>query len=86
MTTRSTNRRAGILTSLIFAASTAVMGSVVVGVAAPAHAAEGCGQGYHIDGAGVCIVNAPGPGARFLANNPNCWINDNGDTRCYPGT
>jgi hypothetical protein len=75
-------RRAGFLSALVFTAGTVVMG---VG-AAPAMAADGCGQGYHVDNAGVCIVNAPGPGARFLANNPNCWINDNGDTRCYPGT
>jgi hypothetical protein len=83
--TRST-KRAGVLTSVVFAASTVVMGVVMGAAAAPANAAEGCGQGYHVGNAGVCVVNAPGPGARFLANNPNCWINDNGDTRCYPGT
>jgi hypothetical protein len=29
------------------------------------------------------VVNLPGPGARVDPGHPNCWINDNGDQRCY---
>jgi len=81
MTTRSTKRRAGILITVMFAVATVVSG---VG-ASPANASYGCNQGFHQDNAGVCIENLPGPGARFVTGNPGCWINDNGDTRCYPG-
>ena len=47
-----------------------------------ATAAQGCGYGYHLDG-GSCVVNLPGPGAQADPGHPNCWINDNGDQRCY---
>lgn len=70
-------KRAGILAT-VFAA-----GALTLGVGSPvANAADDCGFGLHWDG-GACIANAPGPGARFDPGHPGCWINDNGDQRCY---
>ena len=57
---------------------------VGVGIAPAASAADGCGEGYHLDG-NSCVLNIPGPGAQFIPGRPGCWINDNGDTRCFPG-
>ncbi len=80
MSGRFTKRAAGLLASGALA-----LGALGVGVtvAPMASAAEGCGQGYHLDG-DTCVVNAPGPGARFVSGT-NCWYNDNGDYRCPPG-
>lgn len=58
--------------------------SVGIGVAPIAGAADGCGQGYHLD-EGSCVLNVPGPGAQFIPGRPGCWINDVGDTRCFVG-
>ena len=70
-------KRAGILAT-VFAA-----GALTLGIGSPvANAAEDCGFGRHLDN-GVCIQNLPGPGAQFDPGHPGCWINDNGDQRCY---
>lgn len=75
--TNKLTKRAGVVTTL-FAA-----GALALGVGSPvANAAQDCGFGQHLDG-GVCIANLPGPGAHFDPGHPNCWINDNGDQRCY---
>ncbi|BBZ76560.1 hypothetical protein MANY_18970 [Mycolicibacterium anyangense] len=79
MTTTIIKRAVGILTGT-FAAGALALG---IGMAPTASAADGCGYGYHLDG-GTCVLNAPGPGAHFIS--PNCWINDNGDERCYAGS
>ena len=75
--TRSISRRA----AACFAGALAA-GAVTAGMnfAPTASAADGCGIGFHLEN-GNCVVNVPGPGARFIS--PNCWINDNGDERCY---
>jgi hypothetical protein len=78
MTTQITKRAAGLFAGAI-AAGALTLG---LGLAPTASAAQGCGYGYHLDG-GSCVGNAPGPGARFDPGHPNCWINDNGDQRCY---
>ncbi len=70
---------AGILTTVVAA------GALTLGLGSPvANAAEGCAQGYHLDGMS-CVVNVPGPGAVFNLANPGCWHNDLGDVRCFPG-
>ncbi len=76
MTARITKRVAGIF------AGTAAAGALALGLgfAPTASAADGCGYGYHLEN-GTCIINLPGPGAHFIS--PNCWLNDNGDERCY---
>ncbi|WP_167100579.1 GCG_CRPN prefix-to-repeats domain-containing protein [Mycobacterium sp. DL592] len=79
MTTKITKRAAGILTGALATGALATG----LGFAPAAQAADGCGYGYHLDG-GTCVLNAPGPGARFIS--PNCWINDNGDERCFAGS
>ncbi len=81
MSGRISKRAARLLT-----AGAVALGSLGVGaVAAPmASAADGCGQGYHWDET-TCVLNIPGPGAQFIPGRPGCWINDNGDTRCFPG-
>jgi Spy/CpxP family protein refolding chaperone len=68
-------------TAAFFAGAVAA-GALTAGMSfAPnAGAADGCGIGFHLEN-GNCVVNIPGPGARFVS--PNCWINDNGDERCY---
>ena len=76
MTTTITKRAAGLFAGTI-AAGTLALG---LSFAPTASAADGCGLGYHLEN-GTCIVNIPGPGAHFIS--PNCWINDNGDERCY---
>lgn len=48
-----------------------------------AQAANDCGYGYHWDGLS-CVVNVPGPDARFIPGRPNCWINGVGEERCSP--
>lgn len=79
MTAQISKRAAGIFASAIAA------GALAVGLsfAPTASAADGCGYGYHLDG-GTCVLNAPGPGAHFISQN--CWINDNGDERCFAGS
>ena len=79
MTAQISKRAAGRLTGAVAA------GALAVGLsfAPTASAADGCGYGYHIEN-GACIVNLPGPGAHFVS--PNCWINDNGDERCFAGS
>jgi hypothetical protein len=70
-------KRAGILAAVLAA------GALTLGIGSPvANAADDCGYGLHFDN-GVCIQNLPGSGARFDPGHPNCWINDNGDQRCY---
>ena len=72
------SKRAGILTIVVAA------GALALGIGSPvANAAQDCGYGQHLDDNGVCIANLPGPGARFDPGHPGCWINDNGDQRCY---
>ena len=79
MTAQISKRAAGLLTGAVAA------GALAVGLsfAPTASAADGCSYGYHIEN-GACIVNLPGPGAHFVS--PNCWINDNGDERCFAGS
>ena len=81
MSGRISNRAARLL-------ATGVMGlgalGVGVAIAPAASAADGCGQGYHLDEA-TCVLNAPGPGARFIPGRPGCWTNDVGDVRCFVG-
>lgn len=79
-TKRSAKGAAGLLATGTFG-----LGALGVGIsiAPAASAAQGCGQGYHIQG-DSCVVNIPGPGARFVAGT-NCWYNDNNDYRCPPG-
>lgn len=72
--------KAGII-STMFAAGLVTAG---ISLAPAAMAAEGCAQGYHLDGAS-CVVNIPGPGAVFNLPNPGCWHNDLGEVRCFPG-
>lgn len=79
MTTQLTKRTAGLLTTGVAALGLALG----VGFSPTASAADGCGQGYHLDG-GTCVVNLPGPGAT-PSGHPGCWYNDLGDFRCYPG-
>jgi len=81
MSGRISKRAAGIL-----ATGALALGSLSVGVvvAPAASAADGCGQGYHLDG-NSCVINAPGPGMSFLPNRPGCWLNEVGDVRCFPG-
>ncbi|AQT79639.1 hypothetical protein B1R94_10700 [Mycolicibacterium litorale] len=76
MTAQISKRAAG------FFAGTIAAGALALGLsfAPTASAADGCGYGYHLDG-GTCVLNIPGPGAHFISQN--CWINDNGDERCY---
>jgi hypothetical protein len=70
-------KRAGILATVFAAAA------LTLGVGSPvANAADDCGYGQHWQN-GACIANDPGPGAQFDPGHPNCWINDNGDQRCY---
>ena len=78
MTAHTTKRAAGFLASAVAA------GALALGLsfAPTASAAQGCGYGYHLDG-GSCVVNLPGPGAQADPGHPNCWINGNGDQRCY---
>lgn len=80
MSGKFTKGAAGLL-----ATGTFTLGALGVGIsiAPAASAAQGCGQGYHIQG-DSCVVNIPGPGARFVAGT-NCWYNDNNDYRCPPG-
>jgi hypothetical protein len=78
MTTQISKRAAGILASAVAAGGLALG----LGFAPTASAADNCGYGYHLAG-GSCIANAPGPGAQVDPGHPNCWINDNGDQRCY---
>jgi|GEM_PF-2356303 len=47
-----------------------------------ANAAQGCGKGYHVDGNGRCVLNAPGANATPVTGRPNCWRNANGALRC----
>ncbi|MCV7177925.1 hypothetical protein CG716_22470 [Mycolicibacterium sphagni] len=63
-------------------ASVAAAGALTLGLsfAPTASAADGCGIGYHLEGP-TCVLNVPGPDAHFIS--PNCWININGDERCY---
>lgn len=70
----------------LLATGTLALGALGVGVgAAPmASAADGCGQGYHLD-EGTCVLNVPGPGAQFIPGRPGCWLNDVGDVRCFVG-
>jgi hypothetical protein len=79
MTAQISKRAAGLLTSAVAA------GALALGLsfAPTASAADGCGYGYHIEN-GNCVLNLPGPGAHFVS--PNCWINDNGDERCFAGS
>lgn len=72
--------KAGAL-STVFAA-----GLVAAGIAAApaASAAEGCAQGFHLEGL-TCVVNSPGPDAVFNLPNPGCWHNYLGEVRCFPG-
>ncbi|WP_264005201.1 hypothetical protein [Mycolicibacterium sphagni] len=78
MTAQITKRAAGLFASAVAA------GALTLGLSfAPvASAAQDCGYGYHLAG-GSCVVNLPGPGAQVDPGHPNCWINDNGDQRCY---
>ena len=78
MTAQTSKRTAGFLASALAA------GALALGLsfAPTASAAQDCGYGYHLDG-GNCVVNLPGPGAQADPGHPNCWINDNGDQRCY---
>ena len=78
MTAQITKRAAGLFAGAIAA------GALTVGLsfAPTASAAQDCGYGYHLNG-GSCVVNLPGPGAQADPGHPNCWINDNGDQRCY---
>lgn len=48
-----------------------------------AHAAQGCGHGYHMMLNGRCVPNNPGPGAMVVPGRPDCWRNVNGNMRCY---
>jgi hypothetical protein len=77
MTAQISKRAAGLLTSAV-AASALALG---LSFAPTASAADG--YGYHIEN-GDCVLNLPGPGAHFVS--PNCWINDNGDERCFAGS
>jgi hypothetical protein len=65
--------------------SAVAAGALAMGLsfAPTASASDGCNQGYHLEN-GACIETLPGPGAHFVNNS--CWINDQGDERCYPGT
>jgi len=78
MAGRISKRTAGLLASGVFALG------VAVSVAPMASAADGCGQGYHLD-EGSCVLNVPGPGAQFIPGRPGCWLNDVGDVRCFVG-
>jgi hypothetical protein len=78
MTAQITKRAAGLLATVATAGALALG----LGFAPTASAAQDCGYGYHLDG-GSCVVNLPGPGARFDPGHPNCWTNDLGDQRCY---
>lgn len=79
MNSKITKRAAGLFTGAL-ATGALAMG---LGFAPAANAADGCGYGYHLEN-GTCVLNAPGPGAHFISNN--CWINDNGDERCFAGS
>jgi len=81
MTGRFSKRAAGLLATGALALGALGVG---VGVAPMASAADGCGQGYHLDG-NSCVLNIPGPGAQFIPGRPGCWVNDNNDTRCFLG-
>ncbi|WP_207760745.1 hypothetical protein [Mycolicibacterium sphagni] len=76
MTAPISKRAAGLF------ASVAAAGALTLGLsfAPTASAADGCGIGYHLEGP-TCVLNVPGPDAHFIS--PNCWININGDERCY---
>lgn len=78
MTAQISKRVVGLLAGAVATGGLALG----IGFAPTASAANGCGYGYHLDG-GSCVANAPGPGAQADPGHPNCWINDNGDQRCY---
>ncbi|KTC65140.1 Uncharacterised protein (plasmid) [Legionella adelaidensis] len=48
-----------------------------------ANAANGCGFGYHATAFGRCVPNSPGPWARPIVGNPDCWTNRWGQVRCW---
>lgn len=67
------------LNALLFAA---VVG-MGVSISSLSHAAQGCGFGNHMNAAGRCVPNSPGPWATPTPGRPDCWRNDHGELRCY---
>jgi hypothetical protein len=57
--------------------------SIIGSYASLADAAQGCGQGRHLNGWGRCVLNYPGPYASPAPFRPGCWYNWAGQLRCY---
>lgn len=57
--------------------------SIAVGYTTIADAAQGCGQGRHLNRWGYCVWNSPGPWATPAPYHPGCWRNFWGQLRCY---
>lgn len=65
----------------IFAFSALVTAGVFYSTSASA--ADGCGFGMHMTAFGRCVPNSPGPWARPIIGNHDCWTNRWGQVRCW---